>query len=319
LFSKTYKKAKHTKSKTYKKAKHTKNKNIQHSNMAASSMPFNIQDPYWNNVHPGMPSRIKHRLILVRHGESESNIELTTTGQTSEFTSIPHKVGGRGDIPLTARGKEQAQDVADFLALKGINHIDGHIDQIYISPLWRTIQTALPTLEKKPYNDIEYPHEVRWPSKSEMAREPFYVGINYDLREKYSKEAYWVTMPRLSSYFQCYRQINFHKMQQQFSYNYAEHQWLRQPETTEEFCRRTSSVMDEWKKEGNVENRKQTIVFTHSQFISQLLAGDSKMSFHLANGSISIIDIDEENNLHVQVANYTKHLQTPTGMHTCIY
>jgi len=108
-------------------------------------------------------------------------------------------------------------------------------------------------------------------------------------------------------------------MQQQFSYNYAEHQWLRQPETTEEFCRRTSSVMDEWKKEGNVENRKQTIVFTHSQFISQLLAGDSKMSFHLANGSISIIDIDEENNLHVQVANYTKHLQTPTGMHTCIY
>ena len=126
-------------------------------------------------------------------------------------------------------------------------------------------------------------------------------------------------MPELSSHFECYRRKNFHEMQQQWSSKFIEFQWLRQPETNEEFCGRVTSVMDEWKKEGNVENRKQTIVFTHSQFISQLLAGDSKMSFHLANGSISIIDIDEENNLHVQVANYTKHLRTPTGMHTCIY
>jgi broad specificity phosphatase PhoE len=99
----------------------------------------------------------------------------------------------------------------------------------------------------------------------------------------------------------------------------VEHQWLRQPETPLEFCERVASVMEEWKKEGSIEDRKQTIIFTHSQFISQLLAGDSKMSFHLANGSISIIDIDEKNDLHVQVANYTKHLRTPTGMHTCIF
>lgn len=285
--------------------------------MTDTSIPFNIQDPYWSVVHPGMPCRIKHRLILVRHGESESNIELTTTGQTSEY---PRKVGGRGDIPLTARGKEQAQDVADFLALKGIKHIDGHIDEIHISPLWRAIQTALPTLEKEPYSDLEYPGALCCLNRhKEIIHKPFYVDINYHLREKYSKEAYWVKMPELSSYFRCYRRINFHEMQQQFSNEFVEHQWLRQPETNEEFCHRASSVMDEWKKEGNVENRKQTIVFTHSQFISQLLAGDSKMSFHLANGSISIIDIDEENNLHVQVANYTKHLRNPTGMHTCIY
>ena len=278
--------------------------------MTSTSMPFNIQDPYWSVVHPGMPCRIKHRLILVRHGESESNIELTTTGETSEN---PHKVEGRGDIPLTARGKEQAQDVADFLALKGINHTDGHIDQIHISPLWRAIQTALPTLEKEPY--------CTGVGKSEMTKEPFYVDINYHLREKYSKEAYWInsSIPSMNSHFECYRRKNFHEMEQQWSSKFNDFQWLRQPETNEEFCSRVSSVMDEWKKKGNVENRKQTIVFTHSQFISQLLAGDSKMSFHLANGSISIIDIDEKNNLHVQVANYTKHLRTPTGMHTCIY
>jgi broad specificity phosphatase PhoE len=98
-----------------------------------------------------------------------------------------------------------------------------------------------------------------------------------------------------------------------------EHYWVRKPETDSEFCTRVKGVVEEWKKEGTVEERKQTIVFTHSQFISQVLAGDSKMSFHLANGSISIIDIDEKNDLHVQVANYTKHLRTPTGMHTCIF
>ena len=256
----------------------------------ATAMPFNIQDPYWSQVHPGMPCRIKHRLILVRHGESESNIELTSTGQTTE-----HSI----DTPLTALGQEQAEDVADFLELKGIKYDDGHVDRVQISPLWRAIQTALPTLKK-----VSYPEHVKDAAKR--------VDINYDLREKYSKEAYWIKMPQLNYAFPCHMRKNLNKVS---SLGY--HQWLREPETPVEFCQRVASVMEEWKMEGTVEDRKQTIVFTHSQFISQLLAGDSKMSFHLANGSISIIDIDEENNLHVQVANYTKHLRTPTGMHTC--
>jgi phosphohistidine phosphatase SixA len=98
-------------------------------------IPFNIKDEYWNNIHPGMMSRIKHRLILVRHGESESNIELTTTGKTSEF-AIDHK--------LTDIGKEQAQDIANFIESKGLEHID----RIEISPLDRAAQTATPSLLK---------------------------------------------------------------------------------------------------------------------------------------------------------------------------
>ena len=66
---------------------------------------------------------------------------------------------------------------------------------------------------------------------------------------------------------------------------------------------------------GSIDNRIQTLVFTHSQVISRLLSSDK--SFHIANGGISILYIDENN--HVHVANYTKHLQTPTGMHTCIF
>jgi len=72
-----------------------------------------------------------------------------------------------------------------------------------------------------------------------------------------------------------------------------------------------------WKTQGTIDDRKQTLVFTHSQVISKLLSNDN--NFHLANGSISIIDIDEDNCINVQVANYTKHLRTPTGMHTCIF
>ena len=275
---------------------------------AQSTIPFNIQDPYWSETHPGMPCRIKHRLILVRHGESESNVELTTTGQTTEHTSIPLEVGGRGDTPLTALGQEQAEDVADFLELKGIKYDDGHVDRVQVSPLWRAIQTALPTLKKVSYCDHIRDH---------------YVDINYDLREKYSKEAYWIKTPELNYAFPRSRRINLNKVCCRGGTRSGEplrgHQWLREPETPVEFCQRVASVMEEWKKEGTVEDRKQTIVFTHSQFISQLLTASpfQSMSFHLANGSISIIDIDEENNLHVQVANYTKHLRTPTGMHTC--
>ena len=269
--------------------------------MATSNeIPFNIQDPYWLNTHPGMPCRIKHRLILVRHGESESNVELTTTGQTTE-----HSI----DTPLTALGQEQAEDVADFLELKGIKYDDGHVDRVQISPLWRAIQTALPTLKK-----VSYPDHVKNAAKR--------VVINYDLREKYSKEAYWIKMPQLNYAFPCHSRINLNKVRSRggtMDEPWRDHQWLREPEPRMEFHQRVTSVMDAWKLEGTVEDRKQTIVFTHSQFISQLLAGDSNMSFHLANGSISIIDIDEENNLHVQVANYTKHLRTPTGMHTCIF
>jgi broad specificity phosphatase PhoE len=245
-----------------------------------------------------MPCRIKHRLILVRHGESESNIELTTTGQTSEFSVDPG---------LTAVGMEQAQDVADFLELKGIKYDDGHVDRVHTSPLCRAIQTALPTLKNTPYcDDRKYLGQ--------------YVDINYELREKYSKEAYWIKSPEYTYAFPWHRRINLNKVRwRDQESDMVEHQWLRQPETPLEFCERVASVMEEWKKEGSIEDRKQTIIFTHSQFISQLLAGDSKMSFHLANGSISIIDIDEKNDLHVQVANYTKHLRTPTGMHTCIF
>jgi broad specificity phosphatase PhoE len=238
-----------------------------------ATIPFDIKDAYWTKIHPGMRSRIKHRLILVRHGESESNIELTTTGLTTEF-NIDHA--------LTDIGKEQAQDVATFLHKKGLDSID----RIEMSPLYRATQTALPCLK-----DCFGIEQI----------------VNFELREKYSKTPYTCDMPLLRAV--SVNHINFDSECIRIG------RWVREPDV--DFEHRVNALMDNWKTIGTVEERKQTLVFAHSQLISQLLSHDK--SFHLANGSISVIDIDEDNHLNVHMANYTAHLRTPTGMHTCIF
>jgi broad specificity phosphatase PhoE len=267
------------------------------------SIPFNIKDKFWDVTHPGMMRRIKHRLILVRHGESESNIELTTTGKTSEFSF---------DHALTDVGKEQAQDIANFLETKGLEHID----RIEISPLDRAVQTAMPCLFKNPIADY-------WMREESNIGSDIYIAVNFDLREKYSKQEYECSIPFLDNvkkglqfpfiYYKNYDQVNKNGNKDLITRN----KWIREPDTN--FEGRVEELLNTWKKIGSIDNRNQTLVFAHSQLIAQLLSSDKDKSFHLANGSISIIDIDEDNHLHIQVANYTKHLHTPTGMHTCIF
>jgi probable phosphoglycerate mutase len=65
--------------------------------------------------------------VLVRHGQSEAYVD---------GTPFP-LVGGHGDPPLSAQGKEQAAQVCDRLAAAGI-------DAIYVTTLCRTAQTAAP-------------------------------------------------------------------------------------------------------------------------------------------------------------------------------
>ena len=66
------------------------------------------------------------RLILVRHGQSQSNLERVFTGQ--------------GNTQLTELGRLQAQNTADYLK-------DRHIDRIYASDLSRAMDTAYPTAQ----------------------------------------------------------------------------------------------------------------------------------------------------------------------------
>lgn len=61
-------------------------------------------------------------IYFVRHGESEAN--------------AAHRFSGRSDSPLTPRGREQAEAVADALA--GVA-----FDRIVATPLSRSLETAL--------------------------------------------------------------------------------------------------------------------------------------------------------------------------------
>ena len=61
------------------------------------------------------------RIIMVRHGQSESNVRKTFTGQL--------------DAPLTDVGREQAQRMAQYLDKY-------RIDKIYASSLDRSVETA---------------------------------------------------------------------------------------------------------------------------------------------------------------------------------
>ncbi len=67
-------------------------------------------------------------VLLIRHGEPE------------------WERGGLSvdDPPLTARGRSQAQAVADHL----VDHPDLHLDEIWVSPLRRAQETATPLAER---------------------------------------------------------------------------------------------------------------------------------------------------------------------------
>ena len=184
------------------------------------------------------------------------------------------------DHPLTAVGEQQAEDVADLFLRKGLEHIHA----IEVSPLARAFATALPTI------------------KSAAST----VTIDYNLREKYTKTPYECTLP-----VGPYPRIGGEGVRVRGE------TWMREPEDTEAFGRRVDAAVGRWMTIGHVDARVQTLVFTHSQFIARVLASDK--TFHLMNGSVTVMDIDDDNRLHVHVTGATQHLRTRTGAHACIF
>ena len=69
------------------------------------------------------------RLLLIRHGETPYNAQQLTLG--------------REDVPLTERGRRQAEALAAALASAGSRRINA----VYASPLRRAIDTATPIAE----------------------------------------------------------------------------------------------------------------------------------------------------------------------------
>ena len=79
------------------------------------------------------------RLILIRHGESENNVH-------NEIGPDHYQKHRQADPPLTANGRQQALETAEYLKDCGNALLRG-IDEIYVSPFLRTLQTCQPIAE----------------------------------------------------------------------------------------------------------------------------------------------------------------------------
>lgn len=79
------------------------------------------------------------RVILIRHGESENNVH-------NEIGPDHYQKHRQADPTLTANGRQQAQETAEYL--KDCDHaLLRGIDEIYVSPFLRTLQTCQPIAE----------------------------------------------------------------------------------------------------------------------------------------------------------------------------
>jgi broad specificity phosphatase PhoE len=100
-------------------------------------------------------------------------------------------------------------------------------------------------------------------------------------------------------------------------------EWFYKKETNEEFIERVNNAFTKLSKYGSKEEPKQSLIYTHSQVISMILTNsltgkltETNIMFHISNGSITCIDLDEDGKYHIQCVNYTRHLDEPTGHHS---
>jgi broad specificity phosphatase PhoE len=233
------------------------------------SIPFDVTSDYWKKAHHGMNKRIRHRVVLVRHGESTCNLSLMTTGKkTDEKTDPP---------VLTDIGHQQSREIAQYLKKTGLNFTD-----VEVSPQIRAWETAIPTIDI--LNNVN-------------------VSIHSNLREKWRREGYHCKLPKMGKGIWLSGDMKVNN-----------NTWFRPSDTQDSFNKRIHKLRDRFKSIGTVKDRRHTLVFTHSQVISQLVS--DQCYFHISNGSITVLDFDENDRMHVHFVNHTEHLSKCSGHHT---
>jgi probable phosphoglycerate mutase len=118
-------------------------------------------------------------IILVRHGES---------APAREDTPFP-AVDGHGDPPLHPAGKDQADKVAERLAVEDI-------DAIYVTNLQRTSQTAAPLAERLGLRPV-VESDLREVYLGEWELGPFrkHVAEGHPIALRMSEEQRWDVIP----------------------------------------------------------------------------------------------------------------------------
>jgi broad specificity phosphatase PhoE len=257
---------------------------------ARNSIPFDIKDEYYDKQMKIIgDNKVLHRVILVRHGESEHNKKYD--GIDGE--DIPTNVDL--NTSLTIEGKKQAEQVGDYLS-----SFNWSPDIIRISPMKRTRQTAFPFLNKffNLRNRKMLDHDCfilfnKENKPSQLILDDDCVEVNVWKDQELNKNG---------------------KITKKESYN--------------GFIERVKLWKNELEKDASLfpEKRIQTLVFTHSMVISEFLnlivnenhhnSDDdewSKIHWYVNHCSITCVDYTENGGWHIHAMNYSNYLEN----HTC--
>lgn len=281
---------------------------------------FDIKDDYYDVPHKvNGGARVKHRVILVRHGESEHN----KRHDGKDGVSLPEQPDL--DTQLTEAGKHQAIDVGRFLSA-----LDWHPDIIRVSPMTRTRQTSRPFLRKLLTKSGMEVAEVEVDTVNSKTVTHTVNG----LKTEFVLDAQCM---EVNTWGDQELGLNWYMTSEESQVEFADRvkNWKRgfvtKKETYNEFIERVR----QWKK--TLENdslsrpheRIQTVAFTHSMVISELLnliVDDgrknmydeyriySKVYWQVSHGSITCIDFMDNGEWHIHAMNYMGHLSHYTGL-----
>lgn len=105
------------------------------------------------------------RIILIRHGQSQGNVDKEIYKKTPDYT-----------VKLTKQGHQQAVEVGKKVA----SIIGNQPVQFYVSPFWRTRQTFLNIAHELPANNVQYYEDPRLREQEWGQDLVMEVGVNWD-------------------------------------------------------------------------------------------------------------------------------------------
>lgn len=262
----------------------------------AKMPPFDVKNEYYDTPHKVCGgAKVKHRVILVRHGESAHNKR--HDGRDGE--SIQSKPSL--DTELTVDGQMQAEDVGRLLS-----EFDWHPDVIRVSPMLRTRQTSAPFLRRW------FCNQNLAKINSECHRQPIVIDTKRGLPTRFVSDNTCM-------------EVNVWEDQQ---LDLRDH--VTNKETYGDFVKRVVRWREELEADSDsLEDgkRMQTLAFTHSMVISEFLntlvsenrgnlSDDdwAKIYWQVNHGSVTCVDHMDNGEWHIHAMNYTRHITYYTGL-----
>lgn len=257
--------------------------------------PFDVKHEYYDTPHKVCGgAKVKHRVILVRHGESAHNKR--HDGRDGETLHARPEL----DTELTDDGHIQADDVGRFLS-----EFNWNPDIIRVSPMLRTRQTSAPFLR-------------RWICRQGLDT------INSESHKRHIVETWRGMSTQFVPDGMC-MEVNVWEDQPLKLDGY-----VTEKETYGDFVKRVTQWRKELEADGDAchgDKRIQTLVFTHSMVISEFLntlaserrdnLGDDEWSnvyWQVNHGSVTCVDYMDNGEWHIHAMNYTRHITRYTGL-----